>query len=283
MKKIRIVILSLLFGLSVIGLKAQVIITEEHQDFTPEVYWQDVDFNDTALIHAASFDDMMVDFLYRFTCSNQEGFDSQSYFEVSFLLEKAKVNMGVYEYVLGFLLNGYSNMGKSQIVDYLLTYPMLFEGEISMEEGSRLDSITEPYQKVKVGAKAPDLSGVTIEGKPYHLYESTAKNILVVFWSTDCEYCHDFLIEIRKHLNLKSDYELVTFALADSQEEVAETVKKLRLRGYHFYDPLRWESKPFLDYHVTSTPTVFLLNEEKNIVCKPYDWLELRLYIKKNK
>ena len=283
MKQIRIVILSLLFGLSTIGLKAQVIITEEHQDFTPEAYWQDVDFNDTALIHAASFDDMMVDFLYRFTCSNQEGFDTQSYFGVSFLLEKAKVNMRVYEYVLEFLLNGYSNMGKSQIVDYLLTYPMLFEGEISMEEGSRLDSITEPYQKVKVGAKAPDLSGVTIEGKPYHLYESTAKNILVVFWSTDCEYCHDFLTEIRKHLNLKSDYELVTFALADSQEEVAEAVKKLRLRGYHFYDPLRWESKPFLDYHVTSTPTVFLLDEEKNIVCKPYDWSELKLYVKRNK
>jgi len=105
----------------------------------------------------------------------------------------------------------------------------------------------------------------------------------VVFWSTDCEYCHDFLKDIRKHLDLKSDYELVTFALADSQEEVAEEVKDLRLHGYHFYDPMRWESKPFLDYHITSTPTVFLLDNGKNIVCKPYDWLELKLYIKENK
>ena len=283
MKQIRIVILSLLFGLSAIDLKAQVIITDEHQDFTPEAYWQDVDFNDTALIASPKFDEMMVDFLYRFTCSNQEGFDTLSYFGVSFLLEQAKVNMRVYEYVLEFLLNGYSNMGKSQIVDYLLTYPMLFEGEISMEEGSRLDSITEPYQKLKVGAKAPDFSVVTIDGKSYHLYESTAKNVLVVFWSKDCEYCHEFLTEIRKNLNLRSDYELVTFALADSQKEVAEAVKKLRLRGHHFFDPLRWESKPFLDYHVTSTPTVFLLDEEKNIVCKPYDWHELKLYISRNK
>ena len=191
--------------------------------------------------------------------------------------------MKVYEYAIGFLLNGYNNMGKSQVVDYLLTYPMLFEGEISMEEGRRLDSITEPYQKVKVGAQAPDFNGVTIDGDSYRLYDSKAKNIIVVFWSTDCEYCHDFLKAIRKHLNLKSDYELVTFSLADSQEEVTEAVKDLRLRGYHFYDPMRWESRSFLDYHVTSTPTVFVLDENKMIVCKPYDWKDLKEWLRNKK
>ena len=152
-----------------------------------------------------------------------------------------------------------------------------------MAEGMRLDSITEPYQKVKVGAQAPDINCVTIDGKPYRLYDSQAKKPIVVFWSTDCEYCHDFLVQIRKHLNLKSEYELVTFAIADSQEDVAKSVKKMRLRGCHFYDPQRWESKPFLDYNITSTPTVFLLDQEKKIVCKPYDWLELKLYIRENK
>ena len=253
------------------------------QDFSPETYWQDVNFHDTALVSSKAFSDKMVDFLYQYACCNEETFDSLSISGVGIILEKAKANMRVYEHVLEFLLNGYSNMGKSQIVDYLITYPMLFEGEVSMEEGMRLDSITEPYQKVKVGAQAPDFKGITIDNMPYRLYYSKAKNIIVVFWSTGCEYCHDFLKAIRKHLNLKSDYELVTFALADSQEEVTEAVKDLRLRGYHFYDPMRWESKPFLDYHVTSTPTVFLLDKEKNIVCKPYDWLELKLYIRENK
>ena len=274
--------MSLIFWLTIAGMKAQVIVTEEHHAFTPDAYWQDVDFSDTSLVSNPKFDDMMVDFLYRFSFSDEKSFDRQWVTGVAIILEKAKVNMRVYEYALEFLLNGYSKMGKSQIVDYLLTYPMLFEGEISMEEGLRLDSITEPFQKVKVGAKAPDFEGVTIDGKSYQLYGSDADHILVVFWSTDCEYCHDFLTEIRRHLNLKSDYELITFALADNQEEVIQSVKKMRLHGFHFYDPLRWESKPFLDYHITSTPTVFLLDKEKNIVCKPYDWLELKLYINKD-
>lgn len=269
MKKIGIIVF-LFFSFA--SLKAQ------------EDYWQDVDFGDTTLIHSRFLTEKLVGFLYQTSFDGEEShFDSLTKNSLDVILDKAKVNMKMYGFVLEYLLNGYSNMGKSQIVDYLLTYPRLMEGEISMEEGLCLDSITEPFQRVKVGAKAPDFSGVTIDGKSYHLYESTAKNILVVFWSTDCEYCHDFLNAIRKHLDLKSDYELVTFALAENQGDVRSNVQKMRLHGYHFYDSLRWESKPFLDYHVTSTPTVFLLDEEKNIVCKPYDWMELKLYINEKK
>ena len=103
----------------------------------------------------------------------------------------------------------------------------------------------------------------------------------MVFWSTDCEYCHDFLVQIRKHIDLKSDFELVTFALAEDEDDVNKAVEKMRLPGYHFYDDLRWESKAFLDYHITSTPTVFVLDENRNIICKPYDWQELRYWLKK--
>ena len=191
--------------------------------------------------------------------------------------------MRMYEFILDFALNGYAAMGRDQVTDYLLNYPQLAEGEITMEEGLRLDSITEPYQKVKVGAKVPDFSGVAIDGRLYHLYDSKAERIIVVFWSTDCEYCHDFLVQIRKHLDLKSDFELVTFALAEDKNDVTKTVKKMRLPGYHFYDDLRWEGKAFLDFHVTSTPTVFLVDAEKTIVCKPYDWDELNDWLRKNK
>ena len=85
---------------------------------------------------------------------------------------------------------------------------------------------------------------------------------------------------MRRHLDLKKDYELVTFALAEDQDEVARAVRKMRLPGYHFYDALRWEGKAFLDYHITSTPTVFVLDENKEIIYKPYDWNDLNHWLK---
>ena len=246
-------------------------------------YWDEVDFSDTTLISSDAFSAKVVDFLYSYAAMEDGAhFDSLSTVGINVVMDKAKVNMRVYEFLLEYLLEGYTAMGQSIITDYLLNYPQIAEGEITMEEGLRLDSITEPYQKVRVGAKAPDFLGVTIDAKAYAIFASKTKYILVVFWSTDCEYCHDFLVQIRKNLDLKSDFELVTFALADNEEDVKKAVKKMRLPGYHFYDEMRWDSEAFLSYHVTSTPTVFLLDSDKTILCKPYDWDELKYWFKKN-
>jgi peroxiredoxin len=271
MKKIIHISILLYFVLLAFPLKGQ--------NVDLQTYWDDVDFNDTTLIASKVMSDKLIDYFFSFTDGDEQRFDSLSIAGLGEVLNKAKVNMRMYEFILDFALNGYSAMGRDRVTDYLMNYPQLVEGEITMEEGLRLDSITEPYQKVKVGAKAPDYSGVTIDGETYHLYDSKAERIIVFFWSTDCEYCHDFLVHIRKNLNLKSDFELVTFALAENQDEVNKTVKKMRLPGYHFYDALRWDSKAFLDYHITSTPTVFVLDAERNIVCKPYDWYELKEWL----
>ena len=249
------------------------------QNHTLEDYWKDVDFSDTALISSKTLSDKLVNYFYSFTDGDEQRFDSLSIAGLSVVLGKAKVNMKYYEYILEFALNGYTNIGRTQVVDYLLNYPMLLEGEVSMKEGLRLDSITEPYQRVKVGVKAPDYSGVTIDDKSFHLYGSQAKYCIVFFFFFFCEYCHDFLVQIRKNLDLKSDFELVTFALAENQDDVERAVKKMRLPGFHFYDELRWEGKAFLDYHVSSTPTVFVLDKDKMIVCKPYDWKELKEWL----
>ena len=274
MKKLIHSIITFVLLLSAMSLKAQ----DKERGL-----WSDVDFSDTSLITSETFRLRMVNELYQNTMADDmTQFDSLSIQSIGILMDKAKVNMRVYEYVLEFMLNGYTNMGRTQVVDYLLNYPMLRECEIAMEEGLRLDSITEPYQLVKVGAKAPGFTGITIDGKAYDLLASHTPYSIVVFWSTDCEYCHDFLVQIRKHLNLESDFELVTFALAENENEVKQTVKKMRLLGYHFYDDLRWDSKAFLDYHITSTPTVFVLDENKTIVCKPYDWQELKYWLKSN-
>jgi thioredoxin-related protein len=275
MKKLIHIVLIVSFAFSVLPARAQ--------NKTMSQYWDDVDFSDSTLAVLQELPGKLVSFFYSFTDGDEQRFDSLSIEGLGIVLDKAKANMRVYEFILDFALNGYSAMGRDAVTNYLLSYPKLTEGEISMKEGMRLDSITEPYQKVKVGAKAPEFSGITIDGKEYSLYGSTAKKVIVVFWSTDCEYCHDFLVHIRKNLDLKSDFELVTFALADNQDEVVQTVKKMRLPGYHFYDALRWESKAFLDYHVTSTPLVLLLDADRTIVCKPYDWDELKEWLKKNK
>ena len=130
------------------------------------------------------------------------------------------------------------------------------------------------------GDKALDFEGVTVDGRPYHLYESQAENIIICFWAVDCDYCHDFLKALRRHVDLKNDYELVTFALADNPRQVRKKARRMRLKGWHFFDEARWDSQPFLDYDVTMTPTVILIDKDKNIVGEAFDWDEFEEMIK---
>ena len=196
---------------------------------------------------------------------------------VDHLLELAEGNLHSYAFVLQYLLKGFTALGLAEVTEHLSNFPRIAEGELSQEEGSWLEALVEPYQKVRVGAKAPDFEGVTIDGKPYSLHDSEANRIIVVFWSVDCEYCHDFLTRLRNNVDLENDYELVTFALADQKKEVVKEVRRLRLPGFHFYDEARWEGKAFLDYHVSSTPTAFLLDGDRTILAKPNGWEELRI------
>ena len=212
MKKIIHIVFLFVLMLSGVSMKAQTDVMSG--------YWDDVDFSDTTLVTSKAFSDKMVSYFYSFTDGDEHRFDSLSMAGLRVLLDKAKINMRAYEFVLEFALNGYASMGRDAVVDYLLNYPQLAEGEITMEEGLRLDSISEPYQKVKVGVQAPDFKGITVDGKSYCLFDSQAPHIIIVFWSTDCEYCHEFLTQIRKHLDLKSDFELVTFALAEDKDDV---------------------------------------------------------------
>lgn len=240
-------------------------------------FLKDIDFNDVTIIPTNVLTTKMIDYLSLFQAMPQFANNPDAGFVVglSRIFEKAKVNPQMYAFVLSYMLEGFTALGVDPVVDYLLNYPMLGEGDVSIEQGLKLDSIAAPYEKVKVGAKAPDLRGTTVDGKNYDLYGSTAKHTIVFFWSTDCEYCHEFLLKIRRKLDLNSDFELVTAAIAENDTEVRVELKQMKLPGYHFYDDLRWESKPFLDYHVKATPTVFVLDVQKIIVLKPYDFEEL--------
>lgn len=120
--------------------------------------------------------------------------------------------------------------------------------------------------------KAHDFEGVTIDGRPYHLFDSQAERILICFWSADCDECHAFLKKLRCWIKRHHDFELVTFALAETQEDVEREVKKLKLLGWHFFDDGGWDGQMFLEYDINMTPTIVLIDKDKNVVGEAYDW-----------
>lgn len=255
---------------------------EQQRNLVEMHFFDKVDFNDTTLIPANVLTTKMIDYISVVQSDTRLSPDPQMRMVLALnnIFERAKSNFTTYSFVLEYMLKGYSALGLTMVTDYLLNYPCLNEGDITSEQGRLLDAIAEPYQKVRVGAKAPQIKAVTTDGKKYDLYSSEKEYVIVFFWSTDCPYCHEFLTHMRKKLNLDDEFELLTFAISDSENDVESQIKSMKIKGLHFYDEARWDSPVFKDYHVFSTPTVFVLDKDRTIVCKPNDWSEFNLWLK---
>lgn len=257
---------------------------EEQRDLVFAHFFDNVDFNDTTLIPTNVLTTKMIDYISVVQADTRLSQDPEMrmILALSRIFELAKVNFTTYSFALEYMLRGYSAIGMSTVTDYLLSYPALNEGDITVEQGRKLDAIAEPYQKVRVGAKAPNISQTTIDGEKIDLYSIDSEYVILFFWSVDCPYCHNFLNKIRKKLDFDR-FSLLTFAIGNFTDEVRSELSLMKLKGFHFFDEARWESDVIKDYHVFSTPTVFVLDRSKTIVCKPNDWNELKAWMEENK
>ena len=257
---------------------------DQQRDFVMLHFFDDVDFNDTTLIPTNVLTTKMIDYISVVQADTRlsSSVEMRMILALNNIFERAKCNFTTYSFVLQYMLSGYSAIGLTTVTDYLLSYPALREGDITQEQGRRLDAIAEPYQKVRVGEKAPDIIHNTIDGQKVDLYSLDSDWVVVLFWSVDCPYCHDLMNKMRKKMNL-DEYRLVTFAIANDADEVRIDLTKMNLKGLHIYDDARWEADVVKAYNVFSTPTVFVLDKDRTIVCKPNDWNELQAWLKKSK
>lgn len=245
--------------------------------FLKEHYFDGVDFNDLSLIPTNILTTKMIDYLSLYN-ANADSPEINLIMGLATILEKAKVNTKMYAFVLEYMLEGFTALGMDKVTDYLLSLPQLYEGDISMETWKELDSITLPFQKIKVGVVAPNISGITLDDSYFNLSKSDADYYILLFWSTECEHCRLILDELEPFLENNPNMLLITDAIARDEREAQKILRKKKSNGHHFYDDLRWEGDNYKNYHVFATPTIFILDKDKVIVSKPLDFEELKQY-----
>ena len=122
--------------------------------------------------------------------------------------------------------------------------------------------------QTKSSAKTFQLSGQTLDAKPYDLGHDQGKAILVFFWSTDCAVCRDKMAELRINYAAWRDkgFQLVAVSL---DKKLADVQAYDRILGstvpMNQKFPSLWRADPaHRDSFgaVTKAPTSFLLNRQ---------------------
>ena len=71
------------------------------------------------------------------------------------------------------------------------------------------------------------------------------------------------------------NFSMVAVSVKGDLKKIKNIVKKNKISGYFYHDGLEWDSPCVSDYAVTATPSFYLLDKEKKIILKPFDFSEL--------
>lgn len=181
-----------------------------------------------------------------------------------------------YKSVYQYLMYGFSELGANMVLDYMKSLP--YFGFIDADENQKqeIQAIADSYDRVRIGADAPRINSMTIEGENFNLYNIESKYTIILFWSYSCPHCQDLIKELARFVKEQDDIALVTVCVSDDLKKVKRFLKKNDLgKCYNICDGQRWDSPIIDDYAVVMTPSMMLLDSEKKIILKPFDIEEI--------
>ena len=244
-------------------------------------FFDEVDFKDLSLIPTDVLNNKILDFLSLQISPEQDvkqmmmslilGADN--------VLYRASVDFEMYKFVFQFLMETFKLMNLDEVVDYMTRIPYSEELKCDKNQYDELLTIAEFNSRVRIGSKAENISGTTIFDEEFDLYEIESEYVIVYFWSYTCDHCKDNIKRFKSFFEQNPEISMVAISVKGDVKKIRSLVKRYKVNSYFYYDGLEWNSPHVNDYAVTATPSFYVLDKNKNIIYKPFDFEELVQFV----
>ncbi len=139
---------------------------------------------------------------------------------------------------------------------------------LTCEITDELKSNLAAHNSTTVGSVVPNI----IFNKPVKgaksLYDVKADKKIIIFWASWCPACNEempFVKEYYRNFKLAGG-EIISISLDFDESAYREATKDFEWFSYS--DFLQWDSKPVLDYGISSTPTLLLVDKDNKLIKK---------------
>lgn len=254
---------------------------DKQRNYLNANFFNDVNFNDLSLIPTNILTTKIIDFLSLQQKSGQNHDEQIMAFILGIdnVLYRASVNYDMYKFLFQYLIEGFNELGYEDIVDYMTRIPYSEEMDCTVEQYNELLSIVEFNSRVRIGSYAKSISGKTIFNEDFDLYSIDKDFTIVYFWSYTCEHCRDNIKYLKRFLDENNNFSLVAVSVKGDLKKIKNLVKKEKIDGFFYHDGMEWDCTYVSDYAITATPTFFILDKDKKIIYKPFDFNELTDFV----
>lgn len=191
------------------------------------------------------------------------------------LIEKCRPNADMFKYVVSYL---YNMVNESKIMGMDAALVQIAEkyylsGLATWAEPKFVAELSGQVAKIKhtlLGKVAPDLKMASYNQQYFRLHEVRAPYTILVFWETECGHCKKEIPQLHELWRDKLSHDIKVFCVytQNNEAEWKKFIEEHQLEEWiNVYDPRNLTN--FRDlYNITSTPQIFILDEDKKILAK---------------
>jgi cytochrome oxidase Cu insertion factor (SCO1/SenC/PrrC family) len=248
-----------------------------------EHYWDGVDFMDGRLVRTPIFEGKLKGYLENWVVPDA---DSLIY-EFNWMIALGRNDPEMFKYLIGYFVDNYMYpkiMGQDKV--FLHVYQRYISGDKPKADWlneKQIKTITERAYMVmanQLGTPAWDMELLDTAGKVSTLYNVKAEYTVVAFWDVHCGKCREEIPKMDTLYNTKWKAKNVKiYAVMVNEESAKDWPAFIRehAKGWtHVHQPSSMKAeeekagKPNFRqlYDMRSTPTLYLLDKNKNIIAK---------------
>ncbi|MDD7886277.1 thioredoxin family protein [Flavivirga sp. 57AJ16] len=197
---------------------------------------------------------------------------SQMNLSTDYLIKNLEGNKALLNNIANQLFNYFEKRSMFNASKHLAG-SMLSKNQCDLTDG--LINKFEAYRKLKVGNTAPEI--IFPDSTKLSNYN---KNTLLVFGASWCPSCKEDAWKLLNYFDgWKSKGLEIIYISMDSNKELFQTAYK-DAPWQTYCDYKGWESQAVKDYHITGTPSYFLLDKEQKILVKPISLEQVDTWLK---
>jgi thiol-disulfide isomerase/thioredoxin len=244
---------------------------KEYLAFVKNHFFDHVDFNNQNLIHSSILLDKVMDFVFYLTLADDQETQNELYKnaikDVLSRIENTTIKKGFIQ----ALIQSFTQEENVVVIDELFEkYYNPLPAEL---QNANWKNGIQNQMKTAVGRMAPNFD-FTFKNKPLKLYDLNGyKYYVVAFWSTTCSHCMKEIPMFYDYIKDRTDVKVLAIGLESLESkdawetEVVDYPAFINILGFG-----KWDNPISRSFNIHSTPNYFILDENKKIIEKPYDF-----------
>jgi peroxiredoxin len=233
-------------------------------------FFDHFDLSDPSLLRTPLYQPKVDEYTEKLTYQHPDSINQA----VDFLLKKAGDNEETFRYMLVKLTNKYETsniMGMERVFVYLAENYFL-TGKAYWADSSLVAKFEKRVKELKpnlVGNIAPEMVLRDTLNRPVRLSTIQNRFIVLYFYDPDCGHCKKATPKLRNsYERLKQkDVEVIGACTVTDIDKWKNYIRENHLSWINAADPYL-QSNFRADYDIKSTPTIYILNKEKEIIAK---------------